>query len=213
MRIFITNKKKIIGLVVLVGTILLATLAVFQPNNKTLSCIYNPSTSQPQATIQGSIISLKKLHEAFFIDYHNMFSHVVREAFESPRHITIEYTIRSLRRIIRQTNENKTLYYCIFDNHDNRLIGGIEIREYNEHDNGQLGFWLNENYWGGGRAQEALQLITNAYFAKYPQLKSYIAHVRPWNKRSFYALKKFGFIDLGYKEQSNRHIMQYNKPA
>lgn len=178
---------------------------------------YQPGTSQivhvPEV-IQGKIITLKTLKEEYFIDYHNMFSNEVRKNLEFPEHITLSYTISYLREELKKSQEGKQLLYMIFDNKDNKLIGGIEIRELNDEDPGQLGMWVNEHYWGGGRLQEALNLISKTYFTLNPQEEKYNAHVRLWNKRSYHALKKYGFKEVGYFYENNepvRHILEITR--
>ena len=209
-------KKHLYTASALCGLIIIALGSIFitQPRHATMSCNrFYGITSAPEC-IPGKIVTLKKLKDEYFIDHHNMFSNTVRDSFESPKHITLDYTIRYLRRIMQNCDEEKSLYYCIFDNKDNVLIGGIDIRERNELDNGQLGCWLNEHYWGHGRMQEALKLITKTYFALHPEATDYIAHVRPWNKRSYHALRKFGFADKGYiyeNGKATRHLMEYRK--
>lgn len=182
-----------------------------------------PSCSNTQAphtlfapdVVPGKVVTLKKLREEFFIDFHNMFSSKVRELFESPKHITLDYTIRVLSYIMDLHAKGETLYYCIFDNKDNRLIGAIEVREKNDIDPGQLGCWINENYWGGGRIQEAYKLIAQTYFKVKPHEKSFDAHVRTWNIRSYKAMKKFGFIDVSTVKASDgkadRHVLELRR--
>jgi RimJ/RimL family protein N-acetyltransferase len=99
----------------------------------------------------------------------------------------------------------------IFGNKENKLIGHIEIRDKKESDPGQLGWWINEAYWGKGYAQEALGLMTKVYFRLKPHEKSYLAHVRLWNKRGYQSLKKYGFKDLGYYYEggkASRYILE-----
>jgi RimJ/RimL family protein N-acetyltransferase len=109
------------------------------------------------------------------------------------------------------------------NNKAGKLIGAIEIRELTESD-GQLYSWINENYWGSGAYQEALKLISKKYFETCNlkntcagsigcdnngnfgsssngnvRCKYYTANVDAENLRSYYALKKFGFIDSGIK--------------
>lgn len=165
-------------------------------------------------TIVGKVITLKKLKEAYFIDYHNMFSETVRKNLEFPEFITLGYTIKYLQEEQRKADAGIILQYCIFDNTDDKLIGAIEIRDKNDEDPGQFGWWINENYWGGGRAQEALKLITKAYFQLKPHEKSFIVHVRLWNERSYRALKKGGFEDVGYfyeDGKATRHILEMKR--
>ncbi len=158
---------------------------------------WSPLTTPPQE-VKGSIVTLRQLKEEYYVSFHTMFSNLVRKNLEFPEFINLGYTIRYLQDLQRRFNEGKLLLYCIFDNKDNKLIGSINIKEKSEAELGQLGWWINEAYWGGGRAQEALDLMSKTYFRLKPQEKSYIAHVRLWNKRGYLALKKNGFQDLGY---------------
>lgn len=165
--------------------------------------------------VKGSVITLRLLKEENFIDYHNMFSSTVRQGLEFPEAITLGYTIQYLRTELLKMKEGKMLQYAIFDNKDQKLIGAIEIRELNDVDPGQEGVWINEKYWGGGRFQESLKLITNVYFKLHPNEKRYITHIRLWNKRSYLAHKKAGLKDVGYfyeDGKASRYILEMPRP-
>ncbi len=164
--------------------------------------------------IIGKIITLKKLQEDQFIPFHDAFSSTVRKDLEFPETITLDYTIRHLKSEMKKDRERKIFHYCIFDNNDQKLVGGIQIREKNPKDPGQFGCWLNEKYWGGGRIQEAMALISKSYFAQ-SDADHFTAHVRLWNQRSYRALKKFGFIDTGFYYENGeptRYLLEYRRP-
>lgn len=166
----------------------------------------------PPKEIKGKIITLKELKEEYFLDFHNMWSVAIRKPMEFPETITLNYTIRYLKLEMEKCREGKQLMYCIFDNKDNKLIGSIEIREKNPDDPGQFTWMLNEHYRGGGRAMEACKLIADAYFKLHLDRDSFSAHVKLWNKRSYYALKKAGFKEIGYFYEDGvptRHVMEY----
>jgi RimJ/RimL family protein N-acetyltransferase len=168
----------------------------------------------PPEEVKGKIVTLRALKKEYFIDYHNAFSNIVRQNLEFPEFITLDYSIRYLQDQLSKSQNGTILLYCIFDNKDQKLIGEIEIRDKNEDDPGQFGWWLNEAYWGGGRAREAFKLISNIYFRLKPHEKSFIVHVRLWNKRSYHALKKVGFVDTGYFYEggkASRHILEFRK--
>jgi RimJ/RimL family protein N-acetyltransferase len=173
-----------------------------------------PIKKAPQE-IPGSIITLKYLTEEHIIDYHNMFSLQVRQGMEFPEETNLGYTIAFLQRDLERQESEEMLAYAIYDNKDNRFIGAIEIREksteeYETH--GQFGVWTNEAYWGGGRVQEATKLIAQAYFRLHPDFKSFNAHVRLWNKRSYFALKKAGFKEIGYvyeNGKASKYVLEY----
>jgi RimJ/RimL family protein N-acetyltransferase len=171
--------------------------------------------TEPPETVKGSVITLRLFKEEYFIDYHNMFSNAARHGLAFPEVITLGYTIQYLRSELQRVREGKMLLYAIFDNKDNVLIGTIEIRELNDIDPGQEGVWLNEKYWGGGRFQEALKLITNVYFRLHPNEKRYITYVHLWNKRSYAAHKKAGLKDVGYFYEDGKavyYILEMPRP-
>ncbi len=202
------SQRKIIILLCCAGIVLLGygtyhVVDSFYADTKPLT--------KPPLEVKGKVVTLRQLREEYYVPYHTVFSNMVRKNLEFPEYITLGYTIKYLQSELRKSQEGKMLMYCIFDNKDNKLIGSIEVRDKNDYDPGQLGCWLNEAYWGGGRIQEALKLITNTYFRLKPKEKSYIAHVRVWNKRSYKALKKFGLEDVGYfyeDGKATRYILE-----
>lgn len=164
-------------------------------------------------TVPGKIVTLKRIKEEHALDYHNMFSKIVRKNLEFPDSINLGWSIAYVKSQIKKDRDGLTMLYSIFDNKDNKLIGAIQIREPNPDDPGQFGTWINENYWGGGRFQEAFKLINKTYFAV-READSYIAHVRLWNVRSFKALSKAGMVEIGkYFEggKPTRHILEMRR--
>jgi len=140
---------------------------------------------------RGKAITLRELAEEYFDVYLGMFSESVRRLL----HVSDDECERSfLAHRLAQHERREVFFFCIFDNEQNRLIGAIELRNPND-SRGQLGSWINEKYWGDGRYQEALKLITDAYFERTGVLVV-TAHVDMGNMRSYRALKKFGFIDI-----------------
>jgi len=152
--------------------------------------------------IVGKLVTLKALREAYFGEYLKAFSPKVRELL----HVGSEESeIEYLQNRIAKQKKGETFFYCIFENKENKLIGAIEIRNLKETDN-QLYSWVNENYWGTGIYQEALSLISQAYFSETKE-SSYNAKVDVSNMRSYYALKKQGFLDSGFSK--GPHGKQY----
>jgi RimJ/RimL family protein N-acetyltransferase len=171
---------------------------------------YWGKVSKQPDIIKGKIITLKTIQEEHFIDMHNMLSNAVRKGLSFPEYFTLNYTINYLRHKMNRVKQGKAVNYCIFDNQDNRAVGFVEIRDKNNDDPGQLATWLNENYWGGGRMQEALKLISEIYFSMRNNVDKFDAYVEIWNKRSYRALKKFGMQDAGFIQlegKSNKHYV------
>lgn len=117
-----------------------------------------------------------------------MFSQVVRAALHV---FSVDSEIAYVRSSLQIVG---MLFYGIFCS--GVLVGAIQIRDHQSHAS-QLYGWLNENYWGCGYYQEALQLVSRYYFetTAYHLLR---AHVDVSNKRSYHALKKCGFADCGW---------------
>ncbi len=179
-------------IVLICSTAGVATYYFFSHSNVT------PHEGAP-GEIKGSVVTLKTLKEEYFAELHNMFSNACRKGLDFPAVTTFGYTIAYLRELERRAKTTKGIHYIIFDNADNKPIGSIEVREYDPEDYGQLGVWVNEKYWGGGRTVEAIKLIGKAYFELYPETQDFIAFARPWNQRSYKALQKAGLVDEGFK--------------
>ena len=143
-----------------------------------------------------------------------MQSPTVKKPLYSPQNVSFEWTRNHLEKEIAKDAIGKIFLYIVFDNKDNKLIGSVEIREKNNTDPGQFTCWINENYWGGGRFQEALDLIIKAYF-KIKNVESFNAHIEMWNLRSYYAFKKYGFklVDFYYENgKPTRYILEIYNP-
>lgn len=143
----------------------------------------------------GKKITLKLLDESFFQEYHQQFSPTVRRAIGLQEYAPLQETEVFLASRLTLTRENKILNYCVFDNQDNVLIGDVELRMIPEV-NGQLGAWINECYWGGGRYQEVLDLTLPYYFTC-TKASSISIFVAVNNIRSLKAHQKYGFKIAG----------------
>jgi len=185
-----------------------------QELQKKVSTKEKPKPLNYSDEIPGKIITLKKMTLDCVQDYYNVFSPRVRQGLEFPEKITFAYVAYYVDSLVRKQKNNKLIAYNIWDNKDNKMVGSIQVREKNDYDPGQLGMWLNENYWGGGRIQEALLLISKEYFRVRTEANDYIAHARLWNDRSLGSLKKFGFKKVGdYVEDGKitRHVYEITR--
>lgn len=143
--------------------------------------------------LQGDLITLRELDAEYFNDYTRMFSPTVQKLLHaSSAQAELEYLEERLEKVA----QGKTLFYCIFNNENNQLIGAVEIRNEDEAA-GQLYIWLNEQFWGAGYYQEAVRLIAQEYFRR-SNRPFFNAHVDVSNKRSYKALKKVGFAEHGF---------------
>lgn len=144
-------------------------------------------------TIKGEIITLKLISPKYTFDYYKKFSPTVRKFYEFPEKITFSYVEHLVNLEMEKLKAGEAIIYIIWDNEKDEFAGSIQIKNDTTEVLGQLSMWLNENFWGGGRIQEAMYLISKAFFDGNPSINEYNAHVRHWNHRSYRALEKFGF--------------------
>jgi len=152
--------------------------------------------------LQGKLVTLQPLREQFFEEYHRMFSPTVRHWLGLPSTADMQVTVDFLSAAL--VDEQYYLFYGIFDNQTNKLIGSIVVRSP-EYPKGQLGSWLNEHYWGGGRYQEALYLALKKYF-ELTGSDSIFAYVEEGNVRSLRAHQKGGFVIVDEAEQERKYL-------
>jgi RimJ/RimL family protein N-acetyltransferase len=117
-----------------------------------------------------------------------MFSPVIRHLLHVP---DTEQECLYLESCLTKVEQRETFFMCVFDNRSEQLIGALEIRDIRHHP-GQLYSWINEQFWGGGRYQEAMRLASAIYFDSMPD-SFFTAHVDVGNPRSYRALRKCGF--------------------
>lgn len=148
--------------------------------------------------IKGAVITLRPMQRSHYAGVYDMFSQLVRNGFEWPAGTgTYDDCVKYVNWQIAKSTTKQAITYSIFDNKDGVLIGDVSIIKDAENQGakeaGQFSWWVNEKYWGGGRAQEALRLISRVYFEENPRKESFNAIVAPWNLRSQKALIKGGF--------------------
>jgi RimJ/RimL family protein N-acetyltransferase len=156
------------------------------------------NTSKFADEIKGSIITLRKNHRDVTDDVHLALSPTVRQGLSFKDPWTYESTYNFHQWVCSRIERGELISYLIYDNQDNKLIGAVEIRSYWALDPGQIGAWMNENYWGGGRIQESVMLMLNEYY-KQTGKKVYNAEVEMFNIRSLKAFKKMGFVEKGIR--------------
>lgn len=137
-------------------------------------------------------VTLRPLMHEMIHEYIAQFSTIIQHSLQVDSAVSEELYLREQ---LNNQETEATLFFCIFDNAKDMLIGGIAIRDPSIY-RGQLYCWLHESYWGKGYFKEALHAATHAYF-KATEIRSINAYVDVVNKRSYYALKKNGFSDIG----------------
>jgi RimJ/RimL family protein N-acetyltransferase len=148
--------------------------------------------------IQPALPIVSRLQRSDIESYLTMFSESVMTILKVP---SLQAERDYLMIHLAQQDLGLTHFYAIRLSQTNLLIGAIEIRDPLAY-RGQLYCWMNERYWGSGSFTHAMQLAAADYFSQ-TTYTYFNAHVERHNKRSYYALKKCGFIDSGYLVMSD----------
>jgi len=145
--------------------------------------------------LNGKNIILQNLQEQDEQAYLKAFSQEVRSAL---RVSSIESERLYLQEQFLLQQQKKIYFYVIFDKKTEVLIGAVHVRSA-DFSPGQLYTWVHHDYWGMGAFQEAVLLASQDYFRHTGSL--YLdATVDCDNIRSYKALKKAGFADIGINE-------------
>jgi len=93
-------------------------------------------------------------------------------------------------------------------NEDRQIIGGIGLSNIEKNHKAEIGYWLNETYWGKGIITIAVRALTTFGFEKL-KLKRLYAHVFSQNKASMRVLEKAGYKREGVLKKHHKKNTKY----
>jgi RimJ/RimL family protein N-acetyltransferase len=108
----------------------------------------------------------------------------------------VEHAAAWVERSIQERVAGVGWPYLILRRDDNVLMGCMDISIEGDARGGTLGYWLGEDFWGGGYATEAARAIIGFAF-DILKLNEVNASALPENARSMHVLKKAGLIHIG----------------
>ena len=97
---------------------------------------------------------------------------------------------------------NKTYEFAVTDRETGELYGAMGLGNNQKHKNGEIAYWIGEEYWGNGYATEAARAVIDFAFNE----KGY--H-RVWGK--FLDLAMYGIINKHSNGGLNTHEQNYSK--
>ncbi|MBD8499570.1 GNAT family N-acetyltransferase [Paenibacillus arenosi] len=138
--------------------------------------------------------------------------------YKSTLTLPYPYPIESAQSWI-QTHEdnfrhNRSYEFAITDKYTHELYGAIGLSYKPLHKNGELGYWIGEEYWGKGYATEASKAVISFAFAekKYHRV---FARFFASNPASGRVMEKVGMVEEGrlvqhvYKEGKYEDLIHY----
>jgi len=104
--------------------------------------------------------------------------------------------------------ENDNRYeFAITDKDTAVLFGAIGLSNNKKHKNGEVGYWIGEEYWGKGYATEALRAVIDFAFSKKEYHKVHSRHFES-NPASGRVMQKAG---MEYEGKQEEHLYKENK--
>lgn len=104
-------------------------------------------------------------------------------------------------------NDNKLYEFAITDRETEELYGAIALSNNQHFNNGEIAYWIGEEFWGNGYATEASESILKFAFIEKQYHKVYARHFVS-NPASGKVLQKIGMIKEGILIE---HILKENK--
>lgn len=104
-------------------------------------------------------------------------------------------------------NNNESYEFAITDKNTNELYGAMGLTNNKIHKNGELGYWIGEEYWGNGFATEAAIAVIEFAFSEKHYHKVYARYFAS-NPGSGRVMEKCGMEKEGLLLQ---HIYKENK--
>ncbi|MCR8842437.1 GNAT family N-acetyltransferase [Paenibacillus sp. SC116] len=111
-------------------------------------------------------------------------------------------------------NNNRYYEFAITDKNTHELYGAIGLTNHKTHKNGELGYWIAEEYWGKGYATEATKAVIAFAFSEKQYHKVY-ARFFASNPASGRVMQKVGMLEEGrlaqhvYKENKYEDLIHY----
>jgi len=131
--------------------------------------------------------------------------------YKSTLSLPYPYTIESALSWI-PTHEEKSINdsaheFAITNKITGELYGAMGLFNNRLHNNGEVGYWIGEEYWGNGYATEALKSLINFAFTEKGYHKVY-GRFFATNPASGKVMEKVGMVKEGLLKE---HILKDNK--
>lgn len=113
-----------------------------------------------------------------------------------PYPYTIDCALSWIEHHMYNFNANKSYEFAICDRRTGTLYGAIALSNNQRFDNGEIAYWIGEEFWGNGYATEASIAILDFAFNVKKYHKVYARHFAS-NPASGQVIQKIGMIKEG----------------
>ncbi|NIK76441.1 RimJ/RimL family protein N-acetyltransferase [Paenibacillus castaneae] len=124
-----------------------------------------------------------------------------------PYPYSIEDALPWIENHLDNFNNNRSFEFAITDKATGNLYGAIALTNNQKFNNGEIAYWIGEEYWGSGYATEAGEAILEFAFLEKQYHKVYARHFMS-NPASGRVIKKIGMVQEGILRD---HVMKENQ--
>lgn len=139
---------------------------------------------------------------------------IYKHTLHLPYPYAIEDALSWIEHHLDHFHADTSYQFAVTDKKGGELYGAIGLSNNQKFHNGELGYWIGEEFWGNGYATEAAQAILKFAFVEKQYHKVFARHFKS-NPASGKVLKKIGmtkegiFIDHVRKEDRYEDLIYY----
>ena len=130
-----------------------------------------------------------------------------RNTLYLPYPYSIEDALSWIKNHLVNFNDNKSYEFAITDKITGKLYGAIALTNNQKFNNGEIGYWVGEEYWGNGYASEASKAILEYAFIEKRYHKVFARYFTS-NLASGRVIEKIGMRKEGVLRD---HVMKENE--
>jgi ribosomal-protein-alanine N-acetyltransferase len=124
-----------------------------------------------------------------------------------PYPYSIKDALSWMKNHLENFNENKSYEFAITDKVTRKLFGAIALTNHQKFNNGEIAYWVGEEYWGNGYATEAAKGILEFAFIEKNYNKVFARYFDS-NPVSGKIIEKIGMKNEGILRE---HVMKENQ--
>jgi ribosomal-protein-alanine N-acetyltransferase len=132
---------------------------------------------------------------------------IYKETLYLPYPYSINDALSWIENHIDNFNSDKSYEFAITDKVTGELYGAIALTNHQKFNNGEMAYWIGEEFWGNGYATEAGEAIVEFAFTEKQYHKVYARHFNS-NSASCRVIQKIGMIKEGVLKD---HVIKENQ--
>lgn len=89
---------------------------------------------------------------------------IYRSTVSLPHPYTVDYAISWIEKNVQKFDDELAYNFAVADKQSGEIYGFVGVSNNKSHNNGEIGYWIGEEYWGRGYATEAVSALIRFAF-------------------------------------------------